>query len=70
MSDCRWRYRQVLAVKLLRHERRLGETRLQGRRPLQAVSLFIYLFKHRRQRAKATYMPVKSIQRTYMRDKQ
>ena len=41
---------------------RLGETRLQGRRPLQAVSLFIYLFKHRRQRAEATYMPVKPIQ--------
>ena len=53
------------AVKLLRHHSmndRLGETRLQGRRPLQAVSSFIYLFKHRRQRAEATYMPVKSIQ--------
>jgi len=44
------------AVKLLRHHSmndRLVETRLQGRRPLEAVSSF-YLFKHRRQRAEAT----------------
>ena len=29
-----------------------------------------YLFKHRRQRAEATYRPVKSVQWTYMHDKQ
>jgi len=34
------------------------------------IYFILFLFKHRRQRAEATYMPVKSVQWTYMHDKQ
>jgi len=30
--------------------------------PMRLTYLFTYLFKHRRQKAEATYMPIKSVQ--------
>jgi len=45
-------------------------TRVDNERFIGCLWLLIYLFKHQRQRAEATYMPVKSVQWTFTHGKQ